>query len=98
MNLHTLTPAQGSVHREGKRLGRGNGSGKGGTSSRGNKGAQSRSGYNNRRGNEGGQMPLQRRLPKRGFKNINRIDYKVLNLGQIHKESEILKLRRVLDL
>lgn len=83
MNLHTLTPAQGSVQREGKRLGRGNASGKGGTASRGNKGAGSRAGNKYKRGSEGGQMPIHRRLPKRGFKNINRIDYKVLNLGQI---------------
>ena len=83
MNLHTLKPAEGSTHRDGKRLGRGISSGKGGTSTKGNKGAQSRAGYNQRRGSEGGQMPLHRRLPKRGFKNINRIDYKVLNISQI---------------
>ncbi len=83
MNLHTLKPATGATHRDGKRLGRGNSSGKGGTSTKGNKGAQSRAGHNYRRGSEGGQMPLHRRLPKRGFKNINRIDYKVLNLEQI---------------
>lgn len=83
MNLHTLKPAEGATHRQGKRLGRGNSSGKGGTSTKGNKGAQSRAGYNQRRGSEGGQMPIHRRLPKRGFKNINRISYKVLNLEQI---------------
>jgi large subunit ribosomal protein L15 len=75
MNLHTLKPAEGATHRQGKRLGRGNSSGKGGTSTKGNKGAQSRAGYNQRRGSEGGQMPIHRRLPKRGFKNINRISY-----------------------
>jgi large subunit ribosomal protein L15 len=83
MQLHTLKPAEGATHRQGKRLGRGNSSGKGGTSTKGNKGAQSRAGHNYRRGSEGGQMPLHRRLPKRGFKNINRIDYKVLNIEQI---------------
>jgi len=83
MNLHTLKPAEGATHRQGKRLGRGNSSGKGGTSTKGNKGAQSRAGYNQRRGSEGGQMPIHRRLPKRGFKNINRISYKVLNLEQV---------------
>ena len=95
MNLHTLKPAAGSTHREGKRLGRGNSSGKGGTSTKGNKGAQSRAGYNSRRGNEGGQMPLQRRLPKRGFKNINRVDYKVLNLGQLDSLAERYQLTEI---
>lgn len=95
MNLHTLKPAAGSTHREGKRLGRGNSSGKGGTSTKGNKGAQSRAGHNNRRGNEGGQMPLQRRLPKRGFKNINRINYKVLNLEQLDSLAERYQLTEI---
>lgn len=95
MNLHTLKPAPGSVHREGKRLGRGNSSGKGGTSTKGNKGAQSRAGYNSRRGSEGGQMPLQRRLPKRGFKNINRINYKVLNLEQLDSLVERYQLTEI---
>ena len=95
MNLHTLKPAEGATHRDGKRLGRGNSSGKGGTSTKGNKGAQSRAGYNSRRGNEGGQMPLQRRLPKRGFKNINRIDYKVLNLGQLDSLAERYQLTEI---
>ncbi len=95
MNLHTLKPADGATHREGKRLGRGNASGKGGTSTKGNKGAQSRAGYNRRRGNEGGQMPLQRRLPKRGFKNINRVDYKVLNLGQIDDLAQRYELQEI---
>lgn len=95
MNLHNLKPAAGSVHREGKRLGRGNSSGKGGTSTKGNKGAQSRAGYNYRRGSEGGQMPIHRRLPKRGFKNINRIDYKVLNLGQLDAIAERYQLTEI---
>ncbi len=82
MNLHNLKPAPGSVHKE-KRIGRGEASGKGGTSTKGNKGGQSRAGYKIKMAHEGGQMPIQRRIPKRGFKNINRIDYKVFNLGQI---------------
>jgi large subunit ribosomal protein L15 len=82
MNLHTLKPAEGATHRE-KRIGRGEGSGHGGTSTAGNKGAQSRAGYNVKRGHEGGQTPLQRRLPKRGFKNLNRIEYRVLNLSSL---------------
>ncbi len=82
MQLHNLKPAEGSVHKE-KRLGRGEASGKGGTSTKGNKGGQSRAGYKSKMAHEGGQMPIQRRLPKRGFKNINRIEYKVFNLGQI---------------
>src|SRR5438067_5353792 len=82
MKLHELRPAKGAVHKE-KRLGRGEGSGHGGTSTKGNKGGQSRTGYKTKRAHEGGQMPIQRRIPKRGFKNINRIEYKVFNLGQI---------------
>lgn len=82
MNLHNLRPAKGSVHKE-KRIGRGEASGKGGTSTKGNKGGQSRAGYKIKMAHEGGQMPIQRRIPKRGFKNINRIEYKVFNLGQI---------------
>ena len=81
MQLHNLTPAKGSVHKE-KRIGRGEASGKGGTSTKGNKGQQSRTGYKRKMAHEGGQMPIQRRVPKRGFKNINRIDYKVINVGQ----------------
>ena len=80
MNLNRLTPAAGSV-RPRKRIGRGPGSGLGGTSTRGHKGAKSRSGYSNKIGFEGGQMPIQRRLPKFGFKNINRIEYKAINIG-----------------
>ena len=82
MNLHELKPAKGSTHKE-KRLGRGEASGKGGTSTKGNKGGQSRAGYKSKRSHEGGQMPIQRRLPKRGFKNIHRSEFKVFNLGQI---------------
>jgi large subunit ribosomal protein L15 len=82
MNLHNLRPAQGAVHKE-KRLGRGEASGKGGTSTKGNKGQQARTGYQRKYAHEGGQMPIQRRVPKRGFKNFNRIEYKVLNLGQL---------------
>jgi large subunit ribosomal protein L15 len=82
MNLHNLRPAKGAVHKE-KRLGRGEGSGHGGTSTKGNKGGQSRAGYKRKRAHEGGQMPIQRRVPKRGFKNPGRIEYKVFNLGQI---------------
>lgn len=82
MKLHQLKPAEGATHRE-KRLGRGEASGHGGTSTKGNKGHQSRSGFKNRRAHEGGQMPIQRRLPKRGFTNIHRVEYKVFNLGQI---------------
>ena len=82
MNLHNLRHAKGAVHKE-KRLGRGEASGKGGTSTKGNKGGQSRAGYKRKRAHEGGQMPIQRRIPKRGFKNPHRIEYKVFNLGQI---------------
>lgn len=82
MNLSSLKPAVGSV-KVGKRVGRGQGSGKGGTAARGHKGAQSRSGYSRKVGFEGGQMPLQRRLPKFGFNNINRVEYKALNLDAI---------------
>ncbi|MBL7771263.1 MAG: 50S ribosomal protein L15 [Chitinophagaceae bacterium] len=95
MNLHTLKPAEGSIHKDGKRLGRGESSGKGGTSTRGNKGAQQHASFKFRRGSEGGQMPIHRRLPKRGFKNINRIDYKVLNLGQIDALAERYGLTEV---
>ena len=87
MQLHNLKPAEGSVHKQ-KRLGRGEASGKGGTSTKGNKGGQSRTGYKSKMAHEGGQMPIQRRLPKRGFKNNNRIEYKVFNLGQIEALNE----------
>lgn len=82
MKLHEIRPAKGATHRE-KRLGRGEASGKGGTSTKGNKGGQSRAGYQRKNAHEGGQMPIQRRLPKRGFNNINRVEYKVFNLGQV---------------
>ena len=82
MDLSNLTPAKGSV-KERKRIGRGTGSGLGGTATRGLNGAKSRSGYKKKIGFEGGQMPLQRRLPKFGFKNINRVEYKAINLGTI---------------
>lgn len=82
MKLHTLRPAKGATHKE-KRIGRGEASGKGGTSTKGNKGGQSRAGYKSKMAHEGGQMPIQRRIPKRGFTNNNRIEYKVFNLGQI---------------
>lgn len=84
MNLHTIRPAKGATHKE-KRLGRGEASGKGGTSTKGNKGGQSRAGYQRKMAHEGGQMPIQRRVPKRGFNNINRIEYKVFNLGQLEQ-------------
>ncbi len=82
MKLHSLSPASGSVHKE-KRLGRGEASGKGGTSTKGNKGSQQRAGYQRKNAHEGGQMPIQRRIPKRGFKNINHVSYKVFNLGTL---------------
>jgi len=82
MNLSSLTPAEGSV-KKGKRIGRGQGSGKGGTSTRGHKGAKSRSGYKSKIGFEGGQMPLQRRVPKFGFRNRNRVEYKAVNLDTL---------------
>jgi large subunit ribosomal protein L15 len=83
MNLHEIRPAKGATHKPKTRLGRGEASGKGGTSTKGNKGGQSRAGYQRKNAHEGGQMPIQRRLPKRGFTNINRIEYKVFNLGQV---------------
>ena len=83
MNLSNLQPAEGSVHNQNKRVGRGEGSGKGGTASRGHKGAKSRSGYSKKVGFEGGQMPLQRRVPKFGFKNINRVEYQGINLDSL---------------
>ena len=87
MKLHELRPAKGATHKI-KRIGRGEGSGHGGTSTKGTKGAQSRTGFKNKRAHEGGQMPIQRRVPKRGFKNPHRIEYKVLNLSQIQQLSE----------
>jgi large subunit ribosomal protein L15 len=87
MKLHTLKPAKGSVKKE-KRLGRGEASGKGGTSTKGNKGAQSHASFKRKIAHEGGQMPIQRRVPKRGFKNPDRVEYKVFNLGQIETIAE----------
>lgn len=92
MKLHNLKPAEGAVHKE-KRLGRGEASGKGGTSTKGNKGGQSRTGYKSKMAHEGGQMPIQRRIPKRGFKNINRIEYKVFNLSQVDQLVEKYELK-----
>lgn len=91
MDLHNLTPAPGSV-RDNKRKGRGQGSGRGGTSTKGHKGAKSRSGYKRKRAHEGGQMPLQMRLPKRGFKNPNREAFIALNLDQLQAMSEKHKI------
>ncbi len=87
MNLHQLRPAKGATHKE-KRIGRGDGSGHGGTSTKGTKGAQSRTGFKNKRAHEGGQMPIQRRVPKRGFNNIHRVEYKVFNIGQVDQLAE----------
>ena len=91
MELNNLTPAAGSV-KTAKRVGRGAGSGLGGTSTRGHKGAQSRSGYSKKIGFEGGQMPMQRRLPKFGFKNINRVEYKAINLNILQQLADERKL------
>ncbi len=92
MKLSSLKPAEGSVKTR-KRVGRGQGSGLGGTSTRGHKGAQSRSGYSRKRGFEGGQMPLQRRVPKFGFKNINRVEYKAINLDTLQSLADSFKLK-----
>lgn len=94
MNLSTLKPAEGSV-RKNKRLGRGTGSGRGGTSTRGHKGAQSRSGYSSKRGFEGGQMALQRRVPKFGFKNPFRIEFHGINLDTLQTLAENKKLNSI---
>ena len=92
MELHTLKPAHGAV-KKAKRIGRGEASGKGGTSTKGNKGQQSRSGYKTKLGHEGGQMPIQRRTPKRGFKNNNRVAYTVFNLAQVSELAEKYELK-----
>ena len=94
MELYNLTPAAGSTHSE-KRIGRGAGSGKGGTSTRGHKGAKSRSGYSKKIGFEGGQMPIQRRLPKFGFKNINHVEYKAINLSSLQALADAQKLEKI---
>ena len=94
MKLNNLKPAVGSTHSR-RRIGRGPGSGLGGTSTRGHKGAKARSGYKRKVGFEGGQMPLQRRLPKFGFKNINRVEYQVVNLSSIQKLVEKTNLEKI---
>ncbi|MDE5631507.1 MAG: 50S ribosomal protein L15 [Muribaculaceae bacterium] len=94
MDLSNIQPAPGSVKRS-TRIGRGPGSGKGGTSTRGHKGAKSRSGYSRKIGFEGGQMPLQRRLPKFGFKNINRVEYKAINLDTLAQLAESRQLQKI---
>ena len=87
MKLHELRPAKGATHKE-KRIGRGDGSGDGGTSTKGTKGGQSRAGYKRKMAHEGGQMPIQRRIPKRGFNNVHRVEYKVINVGQVEQLAE----------
>jgi large subunit ribosomal protein L15 len=87
MKLHELRPAKGATHKE-KRIGRGDGSGHGGTSTKGTKGQQSRTGYKRKMAHEGGQMPIQRRIPKRGFNNVLRVEYKVINVGQVDHLAE----------
>lgn len=94
MKLHTLKPADGAVKSR-KRIGRGPGSGKGGTSTRGHKGAKQRSGYSKKIGFEGGQMPLQRRLPKFGFKNINRVEYKAINISTLQDLAAAKGLQKI---
>jgi len=97
MNLSNLQPAAGSVKSQGKRVGRGQGSGKGGTATRGHKGAKSRSGYSRKVGFEDGQMPLQRRVPKFGFTNINRKDYQGINLDTLQQLVDEKKIKSELD-
>jgi len=94
MNLSNLTPAAGSTFTR-KRIGRGTGSGLGGTSTQGHKGQKSRSGYSKKIGFEGGQMPIQRRLPKFGFKNVNRVEYKAINLDTLQALAETKKLSKI---
>lgn len=94
MDLSNLKPAKGSVKNK-KRIGRGQGSGRGGTSTRGHKGAQSRSGYKSKRGFEGGQMPLFRRIPKFGFKNINRVEYRGINISTLQKLVDDKKVKAI---
>ena len=97
MDLSNLKPAEGSVKNQGKRIGRGQGSGKGGTATRGHKGAKSRSGYSKKLGFEGGQMPLQRRVPKFGFTNINRIEYQGINLDTLQEMVDDKKIKDTVD-
>jgi large subunit ribosomal protein L15 len=87
MKLHELRPAKGATHKD-KRVGRGDGSGHGGTAGKGTKGGQSRAGYKRKMAHEGGQMPIQRRIPKRGFNNPHRVEYKVFNIGQVDHLAE----------
>lgn len=94
MNLSNLKPATGAT-KDRKRIGRGTGSGYGGTSTRGHKGAKSRSGYSKKIGFEGGQMPIQRRLPKFGFKNINRVEYKAINLSTLQQMAEEKNMSKI---
>jgi large subunit ribosomal protein L15 len=94
MELSNLKPQSGSITSKKKRLGRGQGSGKGGTATRGHKGAKSRSGYSKKLGFEGGQMPLQRRIPKFGFKNINRVEYKPVNLSKLQELIDSKKIKK----
>jgi large subunit ribosomal protein L15 len=98
MDLSNLQPAEGSVQNQGKRVGRGQGSGKGGTATRGHKGAKSRSGYSKKLGFEGGQMPLQRRVPKFGFTNINRKEYQGVNLDTLQQMVDEKKIKDSIDL
>lgn len=97
MDLSNLKPAEGSVKNQGKRIGRGQGSGKGGTATRGHKGAKSRSGYSKKIGFEGGQMPLQRRVPKFGFNNINRVEYQGVNLDVLQQLVDGKKIKNTVD-
>ena len=98
MNLSNLKPSEGSVQSNNKRVGRGQGSGKGGTATRGHKGAKSRSGYSRKLGFEGGQMPLQRRVPKFGFTNINRVEYQGVNLDTLQQLVDDKKIKDTIDL
>ena len=97
MDLSNLKPAEGSVKNQGKRIGRGQGSGKGGTATRGHKGAKSRSGYSKKVGFEGGQMPIQRRVPKFGFTNINRVEYQGVNLDTLQQLADDKKIKGTVD-
>ena len=97
MDLGSLKPAKGAVHKAGKTVGRGQGSGKGGTATRGHKGAKSRSGYSKKIGFEGGQMPLQRRVPKFGFTNINRKEYQGINLDKLQELVDNKKIKDAVD-
>ncbi|GAA4293266.1 50S ribosomal protein L15 [Aestuariibaculum suncheonense] len=97
MDLSNLKPAEGSVKNQGKRVGRGQGSGKGGTATRGHKGAKSRSGYSKKVGFEGGQMPIQRRVPKFGFTNINRVEYQGINLDTLQQLVDDNKVTDTVD-